>query len=195
MKNSSAIVVKTNDELERYPVDDFTIIVREDDKFIKYPADDFIKKSFDRLVNNILASKYTPDLMRERVHEIYFDLLSASPSLLKFGDGNQYSAYDMGLVPSVEDIAQIIDDENTQIIASYFKQYDLSEQEIDNILAKYFHEIGSSIDLWTEDILRSCNYAYTGSAYGAMFSSDRSQWVVKLQPGQNILMKGWLPCD
>lgn len=169
------------------PEENFMMMVRSGDTFVRYPAPDFIKKSYNHLVRKVIASKYTPEILKDRVQEIYFELVNKGARLIGSGMSDVYEMFDANNVPDLQEIAEIINDENIEIISIFYRDYALAEEEIDNVLAKYNHEIGSSIDLWVEDILRLYNYPYSGSAYQSLFGGEVSSFYTIIQKGQNII--------
>lgn len=105
----------------------------------------------DRLFKKTLASQWNYDLMEARIREIYHEVSNL------YADQDHYGSID--LIPSMGLIADILDDENREIITETLDAYrdQVSAEEFesidDAIMVQYDHEIGCYLDDWVEAAL------------------------------------------
>jgi len=106
----------------------------------------YSKVTYEYLLDNVLYSKKNPVKLRERVRELYYDLLEFSDT------------------PDIYRMAEMIDDENIFIIIEFYKDK-YTEEEIDNVIASYDHNVACMLDEWIYEILQDWGYSCSGDPF------------------------------
>lgn len=132
--------------------------------------------SYHYLVQNTLYSAFNRTALRARTIEVYKDILN--------GEGTE---------PSVYDIMEVIDEENVEIIATFYSGFKWGEEDIDNVIAHYKHNIGCMLDEWITEILQGEGLFLKGLSLSKVY--DRHHDKVKTMTdseGQNLINPEWL---
>jgi hypothetical protein len=148
---------------------DMSLVVKGQESIERYGYDAWDRYRY--IILNHLCTKYSPDKLKERVRELYFETDHECDT------------------PNIHAIAEIIDEENQLIIEEFYASFNYSENDIDDIVSQYNHHISPVIDVWVEESLQVLGYPYRGSAFNSYNSEAPNMFTDK---AQNILFKGFL---
>ena len=107
---------------------------------------------YNYLKKQVLSCKENVEQLRERVREVYYDMVS------EINRPYEYSSFPIMNVPSVEHISGQINDENMSAIELSCSENGFSLHDCDEILSIYCHEIGCVIDDFVAEILWEYNF-------------------------------------
>lgn len=136
--------------------------------------------NYQYLVEHVLYTGFNKAKLKARLREIYYDMMASQSE-------------DRGEDPDLYEIVEAVDEENMAILLSFYMQLGWREEEIDNVVGHYWHDIGCMLDDWVEEILREEGYFFRGMTLAKIFKQnhDRINSVTNGE-GQNILNPEWL---
>jgi len=126
---------------------------------------------YQYLLHNTLTCNFNPVRFRERVKEVYFEQLDATN----------------GDAPSLFTIVEYIDEENVVTISEFFKSFGYDEEYIDNMVARYAHDVSCTMDDYVADILKGYGMSHLGDPYMVMFNKQYQE-----NDAQNVLLRRFL---
>jgi hypothetical protein len=123
-----------------------------------------IKRTYEYLIGHIVYSIHDPKRFTKKVLDVYEQIIHES-----------------GEVPSIFQICDYIDEENVSIIYEFYKMYNFTELEIDDIIAIYVQDVNCFLDDWIAEILRDNGYPYLNSL-NSLIKKEKKVKMVILMP-------------
>lgn len=129
------------------------------------------------LTQNVIYSGFNKIMLRNRVKEVYKDMLMANDNE----------------VPELYDVVDAIDEENVAILYAFYNGYNWDDEEIENIIAHYKHNIACMLDDYITEIFQDEGMYLRGIALARVFDnhSDKTNTITDGE-GQNLINREWL---
>lgn len=112
---------------------------------ISYNISSHAASIYSYIKQHVICCEDNHEQLVGRINEVYFELL----------DSNSWQAENNSVLvlPTVQQVAEIIDEENMSAIDTCCNEAGLSVEETDHIMAIYCHEIACVLDSWVNETL------------------------------------------
>jgi hypothetical protein len=133
--------------------------------------------AYKKLVCTTLYTILDKQALAAKIKEVYTDLLHSASE---------------GELPSLYDIVDAIDEENTAILYTFYESTHISEDEFDNVLAHYVQDVSCMLDDWVEEVLSEYGYCFKGVSLMKMFNENHDRVNSSTDSeAQNIINPEW----
>jgi hypothetical protein len=127
---------------------------------------------YDYIKQHVISCPDNQDQLIERTKELYWEIL---PSV---NGEESYNSLSL-VIPPIQSIADQIDTENVEAIFVTAIENGFSEEDSDNLIALYAHDIGCALDTYIGEILWSIGFPINDKK-----SISRPLFRSPFQPGQ-----------